>query len=53
MKIGGSVALVIGANRGIGEAFGAELLRRGAPVRCAYRALKSLPQGNEAVTTSR
>jgi NAD(P)-dependent dehydrogenase (short-subunit alcohol dehydrogenase family) len=30
MKIGGSVALVTGANRGLGQAFARELVRRGA-----------------------
>ena len=30
MKIGGSVALVTGANRGLGRAYARELIRRGA-----------------------
>ena len=30
MKIGGSVALVTGANRGLGQAYARELVKRGA-----------------------
>lgn len=35
MKIGGSIALVTGANRGLGRAFARELVARGAPVLAA------------------
>lgn len=49
MKIGGSVALVTGANRGLGRAYARELVRRGAAK--VYGAARQPPQVTEPGVT--